>query len=147
MAQGSFSAAVSEWVRKTEARQEAVFRASVQRVVEVMQTPVARGGNLPVDTGFLRASLLAVIGDQMPPARSAPPDGGAFTFAADQVNLVIASADLTNTITVAYTANYARYVEFGARGRPGRRFVSLAAQQWPRIVNEVAREAQTRAGG
>jgi len=112
-----------------------------------MQTPVAKGGNIPVDTGFLRASLTAVIGDQMPASRAAPPDGGAFAFVGDQVNLVIATADLNDTITVAYTANYARHVEYGARGRPGRRFVFLAAQQWPRIVEEVAREAQARAGG
>ncbi len=147
MAQGSFSAAVSAFVKETKARQEAVFKESVQRVVEVMQTPVAKGGNMPIDTGFLRASLLAVIGDQLPVTRDAPAAGGRFEYTGDQVNLVIATADLNDTITVAYTANYARHVEYGARGRPGRRFVFLAAQQWPRIVEEVAREAQARAGG
>lgn len=43
--------------------------------------------------------------------------------------------------------NYARHQEYGAQGRAGRRFVGLAAQQWLRIVEEVAKEAQSRAGG
>jgi hypothetical protein len=147
MAQGSFSAAVSEWVRETKARQEAVFKESAQRVVEVMQTPVSQGGNLPVATGFLRASLTAILGAGLPIARDNPVDGGSFSYTGEQINLVIASADIGDTITIAYAANYAVHVEYGARGRPARRFVALAAQQWPRIVEEVTLEAKARAGG
>lgn len=145
MAQGSYTASVSAWVRETKARMEAVHKESAQRLVEIMQTPVSLGGNLPVDTGFLRASLLATTGNL--PRQTENPGGAArFSYDGGQVNLVIAGADLTDVITVAYTANYAHHVEYGAKGRPGRRFVALASQQWPRIVSEVAAEAQRRAG-
>lgn len=147
MAQGKFAAQVGAWVAKTKARQEAVFKESAQRVIVVMQTPVAKGGNLPVDTGFLRASLMATIG---PPTASTTPNPGGegkHSYDAGAVSLVIANASITDTITVVYTANYARFQEYGAHGKPGRRFVALAAQQWQAIVAEVAREAQARAGG
>jgi hypothetical protein len=147
MAQGKFSAQVSAWVRETKERQLAVRNEAVQRVLEVAQTPVARGGNMPVDSGFLRASLMAAIGNANFSLTDKPDGEGSYSFDMGQVALIIASASITDTITAAYTANYARHQEYGARGRAGRRFVGLAAQQWPRIVEEVAKEAQARAGG
>ena len=143
--QSSFSAQVSAWVAETKGRAKAVRDESAQRVIEVMQTPVGAGGNLPVDTGFMRASLLATTGEVNFVARGRPDGGGRYAYDGGHVSLVIAGADLNDTITAVYTANYARHVEYGARGRPGRRFVALAAQQWARIVSEVAAEAQSRA--
>ena len=102
---------------------------------------------MPVDTNFLRASVQAGIGQVNFTAREKPAGVGRFSYDAGQVSLVIANSDIGDTITVMWTANYARHVEYGARGRPGRRFVGLAAQQWPQIVEQVAREAQARAGG
>jgi len=142
---GSFSAQVSAWVAKTKERQRAVFQEAAQRVVEVMQTPVGAGGNMPVDTGFLRASLTASLDGSLPPLTDRPDDQARYSYDAGQVNLVIAEAQITDTIVAAYGARYSRYQEYGARGQPGRRFVALAAQQWAAIVNEVCREAQSRA--
>lgn len=147
MAQGSFSAEVGTWVRQTRDRMDAVYRESAQRVVEVMQTPRAMGGNLRVDTGFLRASLVATTSSALPALRDKPDGEAKFSYNAGQISLVIAGADIKDPITVVYTASYARPREYGARGYPGDRFVALAAQQWQRIVTEVAAEAQTRAGG
>lgn len=144
---GSFSASVSDWVAKTEKRTEAVYKASVQRVIEAAQVPVAAGGNMPVDTGFLRASLVVSLGMDVPAGREKPEAIAAFNYTAMQVDLVINGATINTPITAAWTANYARHVEYGARGRPGRKFRDLAAQRWPSIVAEVSREAQTRAGG
>jgi hypothetical protein len=144
MPQGSFSATVSKWVAETKQRQTAVFRESAQRVIEVAQTPIAAGGNMPVDSGFLRASGAAVIGSNPPPLREKPAGDGKHTFDMGDVALVLAGATATDTITFVYTAKYARPQEYGARGRDGRRFVGLAAQQWPRIVREVAAEARAR---
>jgi len=102
--------------------------------------PVRSGGagHLPIDTGFLRSSLVALNGRQTPAQIKAPEGGGTFTYDEGQVTLVIASAALSNPITVAYSAIYARKME--ARYR----FVSLAAQQWQRIVDETTRDAQAR---
>lgn len=146
MAQGRFAADVSAWVRKTKERQTAVYRESAQRVVEVMQTPRSAGGAMRIDTGFLRASLVAVTNDRLPPMRDKPDGIAAFPYDAGQINLVINGAEINEPITVAYTARYARPREYGARGQAPDRFVGLAAQQWQRIVAEVAREAQARAG-
>lgn len=143
MAQGSFAAAVSKWVAETKERQIAVRREAAQRTVEIMQTPRSEGGNMRVDTGFLRASLMAAIGDANFTIRENP--GGAFAYEPGQVTLVIAQAQLSDPIEVVYTANYARAREYGARGQPGDRFVGLAAQRWPQTVNAVATEAKARA--
>lgn len=147
MAQGSFSATVSQWVRETKARQTAVFRESAQRTVDVAQTPVSQGGRMRVDTGFLRASLQAVIGDGNFTLRAKPDGAASFAYDAGAVSLVIAKATIIDPITVGYTANYARPREYGARGQAGDRFVGLAAQQFPRIVREVCAEARKRVEG
>jgi hypothetical protein len=146
MAQGKFTAQVSAWARETKERQAAVFKEAAQRTVEIMQRPVASGGNMPIDTGFLRASLMGTVGPPSFPSRERPDGQAKFSFDGMQINLVIAGAELSDVITIAYTANYARHANYGARGRPGRRFVDLAAQQWPRIVSDVCSEAKARAG-
>ena len=140
--QGSFSAAVDAWTRATRARMDAVRKEAVQRTIEVMQTPVAKGGNLPVDTGYMRSSLLVSIGDALPPLTDKPEGGGSFTYNGGQAALTIARSQIEDTITAAYGAKYAPHQEYGSRGRPGRRFVALAAQQWPRIVEETIRDAK-----
>lgn len=147
MAQGSFKAQVDGWVGETKGRMGAVHRESAQRIVSIMQTPRAAGGNLRVDTGFLRASLVATTSLALPMQRDKPDGPASFSYDGGQVNLVIAGADIKDPITAVYTADYARPREYGARGQPGDRWVALAAQQWPRVVNEVVAEAKARAGG
>jgi hypothetical protein len=144
---GSFSAAVSGWTRKSEARLEAVYKESVQRVVSLAQQPVGAGGNMPVDTGFLRASLVTSLGLDLPMIRETPTERGAYSWSEGEIALTIAGATIDTPITAAWTAEYARVAEYGGENRGGRRFVALAAQQWPRIVAEVAAEAEARAGG
>lgn len=141
MAQGSFSATVSEWVAKTKQRQEAVYKGSAQTIVSYMQTTRAAGGNLRVDTGFLRASLIATTGTI--PAVTFKPEGvDRFYYDAGPINLVISGAAITDPIIVAYTANYARPREYGARGQPGDRWVGLAAQLWVGVVEAECAKAQ-----
>jgi hypothetical protein len=144
---GPFSAQVNAWVAAVPERQEAVFKEAVQRIVSIAQTPVGAGGNMPVRDGFLRASVMATLGGSIPMQTLKPADGVAYSYNPAEVTLVIASAERDDLITIAWTANYARHVEYGARGRAGRRFLALAAQQWGRVVTEVATELQTRAQG
>lgn len=139
----TFTAQVSDWVLQTKARMEAVFKESTQRTVELMQTPVAKGGNMPVDTGFLRNSLMGGL--------NAPKDGRGdnpgvpVSYNDADIVLTIANAELGDTIFMTYSANYARHVEYGANGRAGRGFVRLATQRWQSTVSQVALEAQQRA--
>lgn len=147
MAQGSFSAQISDWVKETRERRDAVYRGSAQRIVEIMQTPRGAGGNLRVDTGFLRASLVVTTSSALP-AQTAKPDGPVtFSYDAAASSLVIAGADIKDPITAVYTANYARPREYGARGQAGDRWVALASQRWPQVVEQECAEARARAGG
>lgn len=141
----SFSAQVDEWVRQTDERIEAVVKQSAQDVIEIMQTPVGKGGNMPVDTGFLRASLQVSLHQPFP--ANLPNPGIARDWNQSETIMAIAGFELGGTLYATYTANYAGYVEYGAQGRPGRAFVRLAAQQWPRIVNQNAVELRRRVQG
>lgn len=96
-------------------------------------------GRVPVDTGFLRASLVAVKGSNLPPLREPPEGRRSFAFNDGAINLVINSAAITDTITVVYTAKYAKVMEERYA------FVRLAAQQWPQIVAAVNREVRAGA--
>lgn len=140
----SFAAAVEDWVRKVKGAEEGIFRQATEEVIDVMQTPVGAGGHMPIQTGFLRASLMASTSAMPLMTRENPGAASGFDFA--EVSLVIAGAELGQTIYAGYTANYAAFVNYGSQGRPARQFVELAAQRWPSIVDQVARQLKTRLG-
>lgn len=100
-------------------------------------------GNLPVDTGFLRASLV-ISKDGPKPMTRANPGGEKFEWDAPAASLVINGADVGETIFASYTANYAAMVNYGANGKTGRQFVGLAAQRWNSIVADVSNEVRSR---
>lgn len=140
---GKFSEQVSKKVREVPARMEAVWKESVQRTIEYAQGP-----NMPVDTGFLKASIRGASG-------TAPPlmtldmvrdPHGVYTYDAQQVNLAILGTTMKEGFVVIYLADYARAQEYGSNGRAGRRFVGLAVQRWPQIVSEVSKELEARLG-
>lgn len=147
MTQGAFSSQISAWVAQTKARRDAVHKGSAQEIVSIMQTPRSAGGNLRVDTGFLRASLTAVTSDRMPGLTLKPEGVAAFAYDQGPINLVIAGADIRQPLTFVYTANYARPREYGARGQTGDRWVALAAQQWPQVVERQCAAAQASVAG
>lgn len=130
----TFSASVSAWVAQTENRMEMVFKQSAQDVFEVAQTPVAMGGRMPVQTGFLRnTSFQAWLNT-----------GTSLSGSADAYLAVIARADLGGVISGGWSADYAPAVEFGENGRPGRFFARGAALEWQAIVMRNSRLAQAR---
>lgn len=119
---GTFTAQIQAFVDKSKEKIEAVVKQSAQEVFSIAQTPVAQGGNMPVDTGFLRNSMVAQLNGS-----TVASGDGAYTLA-------VARMDLGDTIFAGWTAEYARHVEYGARGRAGRFFMLNAAQQWQQIV-------------
>lgn len=137
----TFSADIGKWARQTEARMTAVFRQSAQGVAEGVKRTRAEGGNMRVKTGFLRASLMAST-SQMPsinPMASPPDNAPDNSFAPDPgVTLVIAGADIGQTIYLGFTASYARPREY----EDG--FVRLTAQRWPEIVRQSAELIKSR---
>lgn len=132
----SFSAQIEAWAHKVEGAIEAVFRESVQELVSQMQALV------PVDTGFLKASLRASTSAM--PALSLNNPGGTFTPDNGQIELVIMAADVGDTIYLGYTAKYGAYVHYGSGGRPPRPWVDLVAQRWSSIVADRASELKQR---
>ena len=147
MAKLSFSAAVAKWVDKVHGATEAVFKQSAQAVVAEMQTPVSEGGRMRVDTGFLRASLMASTSSMPGIVKGKGPEAGK-TYEADfgQIEAVIAGSEAGDTIYFGYTAAYAAAREYGANGQPADGFVRLAAQRWPTIVDRTAKELRSRLG-
>lgn len=103
-------------------------------------------GNLPVDSGFLRASLVVGIGSVSVPVTTPPPEPTTFTWDEGQVELAIAGADIDDPIEARYTAVYARVAEYGGPNRMGRRFVGLAAQRWVQIVESVVADLKAGKG-
>lgn len=143
-----FSAQVADAVKKRKDLIEETFRRSVQDVAAIAQTPGpsvfnpsgGRGGHMPIgETGFLRASLMATLGAVPPPQITNLTDSPA-SFDPGPINLTIAGAEVSDVITLAWTAVYARKVH--------RRYqwMSLAAQQWQAVVKRNAQEVAQEAG-
>lgn len=140
MAVKSFTAQVDDFVLKTEKRMVALVRQSVQEVVDIAQTPVAKGGNMRVDTGFLRASgQMSLTG--MPGGPGRGDKGKPYNWSASSVELTLANVKVGNTIFFGWSANYAKYRE----AYDG--FLEGAVQKWPAIVTKVCAEIKARSGG
>jgi hypothetical protein len=131
----SFAAQIDAWTKRTKARQVAVFRISTQ---ELMTRIVMTA---PVDTGFMRAGFVVQVNAPLPPlAREKP--AGAAAFPAPNLTLAITNAKIGDYITGGFVATYAAHVHFGAQGRAPRPWVSIAAAQWPQIVQNAVTQAK-----
>lgn len=129
---------LNKWVMKTEARMEAVVKQSFQELINEAQEPVAKGGNMRVDTGFLRNSGTASL-DQLPIGPNINPfteKNQAGELNNSSMIAVINRLKIGQTIYFGWTANYAIHRE----NRDG--FMRRAAQDWPRIVHSVSARAR-----
>ncbi|MDR6632344.1 hypothetical protein J2X72_001128 [Phyllobacterium sp. 1468] len=147
MAKLSFSAQVAAFAEKIPGAVEAVFKESVQEVVSEMQTPIGAGGRMRVDTGFLRASLMASTASM--PAISSnkkPVDGQKYAYDEGSIEAVILGADVNDTLYIGYTAAYAGHREYGVNGQAPDAFVRSAVQRWDSIVEAKANELKRRLG-
>lgn len=165
MPQPPFVAQVTDWVAKSKKRVTAVRNEAFQKLVSVAQTTKKKGGNMPVDTGFLRASGVATTDGSLPPLVPRPPkhkkekvtsgpyyegypqfeeDEPIYDWDEHAVLLVIANAPPDALLTFAYGAEYAIFQEYGTRYFEGNMFVNLAAQQWPQIVAEKCAIAEAK---
>jgi len=147
MARLRFSAQVADWAEKVPEAVEAVFKESTKEIVREMQSPRSAGGRMRVDTGFLRASLMASTA-AMPPINpnAKPSDGGAYTYNEGQIEAVIAGASVGDTLYFGYTASYAAHREYGANGQPPDAFVRLAVQNWGMAVDRNAKKVKAAFG-
>lgn len=118
----SFTAQIKAFTDRAKEKMETVVKQSAQEVFSIAQTPKAQGGRMPVDTGFLRNSLVAEL------------NGSTVAGGADAYVMAVAGMDLGDTVFAGWTANYARHMEYGTSRTPGNHYMLAAAQQWQAIV-------------
>ncbi len=144
---GKFEDQIKRFQRKYEKRLRATARTSVQEVVSLAQRVEGDGGQMRVDTGFLRASIQGATGT-MPRGKTQPRKGAKKDEYAGQqvagtpITAVIAKWDLgmDQPLHVGWTAAYARPREY----KDG--FLRLAVQNWDTIVIKEATIARAGIG-
>lgn len=128
-AYGNLTADVESFVRVSKERMLAVARQSIQDVAENAQQPVAKGGRMRVDTGFLRASGGAsLVGMPTGPGRGELKAPNSYSWDVKSVTLTLANMKFGDTFYFGWVANYARYRELYDG------FMEGALQHWARIV-------------
>lgn len=150
----SFSAQVHEVVRRSSRLMTMVAQEATSDLIEAAQTPKGKGGKMPLDTGFLRASGRLSLsgmpaGPTRPASKVAPKIKGlrgaakrsheakrAKTYAPDSVNL--GGFTLGQTIFFGWTAIYARRQEF-YNG-----FLSSNVKQWQSFVDGAVRKLRDK---
>jgi hypothetical protein len=140
---GSFSATVDDFVKASNERLAAVMKASTSDVIDQAQTPVAKGGKMRVDTGFLRASgQISLNGMPTGPGRGELTEPDSYSWAQDVgVEIKLATAEPGATIFFGWTANYARYRETYDG------FLGSAVQNWQKIVDDNVRKLKVSING
>lgn len=114
---------------------QSVYDAMTERQAGVEQTGGSFVvGKVPVDTGLLINSVQININGGMVAkgANKMPPD----------IVAGLVGMDLGDTIEAAFTAEYARHVEYGTSSMGGRFFVRQAVADWQGHVDRAAAKFQ-----
>ena len=131
----TFSASVKGWSEKAKRNarfvvmeaSEGVYNAMTERQPGVKEAGGSFAvGRVPVDTGFLANSVQVEVGGAV--TGTGTPD---FIGA-------IAGFEEGQPIQAAFTAEYARHVEYGTGRMAGRFFVRSAISQWRGLVRRAA---------
>lgn len=126
----SFKADIDAFIRKSEDLTLAVVKDAAKAVHDEAQTPVAKGGNMRVDTGFLRNSMVAAL-NQLPSGEDVNLGAVVGDYNPAPVLIVIESAKMGDKINMGWTANYARHRET----HDG--FARSAVMNWQRHVSNA----------
>lgn len=120
-----FTADVEAFAKLTKDKMLRVAKQSIQDVMLDAQTPVAKGGNMPVVTSTLRNSIVSSI------------EGGTKNKGDDAITFTIAQMDLGDVLSFAWTAGYAvpRHYMVGV-GQGGGLWRDIAAAKWQETVRK-----------
>jgi len=126
---GSFAADLSRFADLTIDKAMRVVKQSVQDVVNDAQTTVAQGGSMPVDSGFLRNSLVGEL------------NGTQVAQGADIVTLTVIGMAPGDVARFGWAAEYARARHYKPEdyGQGGGHWRDKAAAKWPARVEANAR--------
>ena len=146
---GNFALTVDQLAKRYEGRMRAIVRTAVQETVSMAQRPKNSGGHMPIQTGFLRASIQAAV-HSMPSGPSTNQGGhggkriyGPGSQAAGEpvpVALLNWNPNSGDPLFVGWTANYARAME----SKYG--FMRLAAGKWDSTVKKAVRRVESTYG-
>ncbi len=127
-------------VVNTEKRLLLVMKQSLINIINEMQTPVAKGGKMRVDTGFLRASGQASLNGMPTGTQTKPKDAqaGSYNWDSGATEATIGGMKFGAILFWSWTANYSRYRE----AYDG--FMYSAVQNWQQTVDKVVAEAKAR---
>ena len=138
----SFDAVIDKVVADTKEKMFAVVKNSIQDVVEDAQTPLAKGGKMRVDTGFLRSSGQAQL-NQLPVGETegrerAEGEVGVLPEYAvpdkpDYILPTLAKMKIGDIFYFGWTANYAKTREIYDA------FMESAIMKWKQIVDSQIR--------
>lgn len=147
MSNSEFTTVVSNFVADTEAKGLAIIKTATKAVIKEAQTPVAKGGKMRVDTGFLRSSGVAMIG-QIPSGPTKGRDrqpgeiGPLSEYAVKEdspgqnVDLALINLKAGETYYFGWTARYAKHRE--ARDA----FLASAVQKWQSFIDAAVRRLE-----
>lgn len=132
----TLSADIDAFVQKTEQRMLVMMRYALGDMVEDMQKPVAKGGRMRVDTGFLRASGRASLEGFPSGNGNRPSDApvGQYTGIYDDwdgsvLNAALSQIQMGDTFYFGWVANYAEHRELFDG------FMAAPIQDWQRYVD------------
>ncbi len=121
------------WARKIKKRTDLIVRQATHDVIAsasrtrpgVMRGGTVQPGYVPRDTGFLAASLVSSL------------NGSTALTGEDSYIMVVADMDAGDVAEFGWTAAYARVAHYR-----GWMWVDVAANNWPRIVDQVVERAK-----
>lgn len=135
----SFDKDIKNFANEYEIKLKRVFGSSVQALAEEANKPIARGGRMRIDTGFLRSSLKGKR-HNMPSGAGEPSKGQTYskTESLDSAQEESIVSELLrwkagDKFYLGWSANYARFREY----KDG--FMRSAAQKWDLIVKTNAK--------
>lgn len=126
----SFSKQVGGFTQQYRRRMHFIAKTAVQEMATEASIPIAQGGRMPVDTSFLRSSLLAAFdGPPQGPTEGVPITGSPLAAT------LIRWDPLTQVFWMGWTAHYASLMELRYGFRTG------ASERWDTFVQRAASEA------
>jgi hypothetical protein len=124
------STQIDKIIINTEARLNAVMRQAISAVVDDAQTPVAKGGKMRIDTGFLRSSGVASL-NAAPRGIARGEKNRTYTWDGESLNKILAKMIIGDAFYFGWTAHYAKYRE----AHDG--FLESALQKWQSHVDKA----------
>jgi len=140
----TFEAQVDDWVSRCSEALTAVARQSIQDVINEASLTKGKGGKMPIDTGFLRASGRSSLtgwpsGPSENPEKLPYPSDDKYSMTGT-IQADLATMELGDTFYFGWTAVYALQQE------TYNGFLGSALQNWQSIVDDNVIELRQRMG-